>query len=1187
MVRLITWKNIFKNALTSTKNLADRDEERLRLIENAFSDEFLSSISTKLKKCGSKEFVRVLNQEVKLSVSKATKDVQDCTKLTESFIQAVYTEIEEKYPTFSLLIYQELLYQDTKKGFDKIYQLLQSLHNQNNSVEEELAQTETLEQFNQKLINNTLYSFGLDFFDYEDEQLAKDLKEALKSKCIYLTGKSREESYLCIMQELRKLIALGEKLNPVLIIEDEKIWKSLFRKGLSGYILIPMFEASLISPIDNNTSILFVGSSINAENKTPLLEIRKRTKNNYIKKVNQAFVLPKGEDLSSFAYKSLSETKGYYSQIRRRYFKGDTSKPEWMNYNHSILKKLMLVNQWTEEDKFFFEQETKQSYESMQEAILELSIGSDPFLYKDEKDYSYKLVKVNEAWANLGYLVTEEEWKEYCGLIKELLSFHQEANDKPSLIHKKALIENLIISKDFLNNSKKTITHRLVKQILDSYASVESYAQFAGIAEVLVEYNPSMFINKIRNDLIRFGSEINQLDSSFQNIMFALEKALRLKDYAIECLELLFLINDLKNKYGLCVSPTESIAKALSAWGRHGALTKQKIEIEVKKMIAQYEDTAWDVIFTLWPQGGQGFICPITDLVYIELVSKDIEQSTTDTMRELYKFYIETCINNINGNVNRLFKILDCKNYTYWIQKTSLLEIINDFLNKPDDKTKKNIQDKLRRVIFINRHHSNADWTMSESVLSEIEDVYNSIIFDNKVYGFTYLIENNEYDFPMLNPESFGDTYNSQKEMDKISTFIINQLKEFKNLGLSILELIDCAIIPKENGFYSNMGKYITQVFSPDCFELELFSSLFNHSDKTKDFAFQYLNYCYIKLGLKDALTEAIKIVNDDNDLMLLSRIETIDKNADLLLFKLSPLAFSKFWETSHPASLSLNKDRDTICYVFEQYMKFNNMIACEWLIALHEDYFTSLEILGWLNNCLKNRQMKKTQIYWLRKICKNFINCPDMWEVLAKIELSFGDYHDYQIAPKWLATNPLAYASIINRVLNHKDNNGNEIDVEANNEFKINFSSFMGLLFCPGCIDDKIIDSQKFNDWINDFKQQLVKQNQGHWFDYLLGRLLVCSPKNEDGHELATVVREYIDNHYSTQLDSGYHETRSNKIGAFWCEEGKGAAMIADGFKKEYEYFDDKNPSLAKIYKRLEKDYLECSDYGRKMDEV
>ena len=210
-------------------------------------------------------------------------------------------------------------------------------------------------------------SLNLDFFEIDDEVFKEQFDDCLDNECIYISGQSKEETILCVLNELRRI----RPKNITLVVKSVEDWEKLKVANekdveLGGKILIPWFYAEQIYAIPNNINIFVFGADEYCGGKNPI-KLRKRKRNTINQKLIDA-----GLNYEE-AHKLVEDTHGLYVPLKKKIIRGiDNVVPNWVEGNKNIIIPLLLCGKWSESDgdKMIIEELCGITYDQVMDEIM-------------------------------------------------------------------------------------------------------------------------------------------------------------------------------------------------------------------------------------------------------------------------------------------------------------------------------------------------------------------------------------------------------------------------------------------------------------------------------------------------------------------------------------------------------------------------------------------------------------------------------------------------------------------------------------------------------------------------------------------------------------------------------------------------------------------------------------------------
>ena len=301
------WKKLFIDTNEFLLKEVEYGDELLNEIAEYLSSDEMTQLAQKLTKESKYDLLEKLHVELTNIMMKYEIPANEAHYYISSFIKIIFHELEKVNPDAFQCAYlgdwrkkEENTFEEVKKALSNISNTLIKMNNHEVSVY-------TPEQIEVALYKETINpSLNLDFFEIDDELFKEDFLDSLSEENIYVKGQCKDETILCILNELRNV--KPDKL--VLVVKKEEDWNKLRLanendEGLGGKILIPWFYADQILAIPHNTNIFVFGSEEHPVGKKTI-EMRKRKRGTIIKKLEKL-----GMDYED-AYRFVEDTHGLY-----------------------------------------------------------------------------------------------------------------------------------------------------------------------------------------------------------------------------------------------------------------------------------------------------------------------------------------------------------------------------------------------------------------------------------------------------------------------------------------------------------------------------------------------------------------------------------------------------------------------------------------------------------------------------------------------------------------------------------------------------------------------------------------------------------------------------------------------------------------------------------------------------------
>lgn len=193
-------------------------------------------------------------------------------------------------------------------------------------------------------------------------------------------------------------------------------------------------------------------------------------------------------------------------------------------------------------------------------------------------DDRFFLVNYEEAWMTLQVDVSDAMSSRMQETVVTLLTECQDVNEyssQPQASIIQRLIFNYIYFKE--TGSDQTVINGRVKTILE-------YARLPGCKGVvfkslshLAEAAPSVTMSFIESEseqgvVFHAFSETDNWSSSFQNVLWALDKLVMVEDTAVRACKVIYKLSKVQREYHTSNSPKDSLLNALCLWSNHTAV---------------------------------------------------------------------------------------------------------------------------------------------------------------------------------------------------------------------------------------------------------------------------------------------------------------------------------------------------------------------------------------------------------------------------------------------------------------------------------------------------------------------------------------------------------------------------------------------------------------------------------------
>ena len=1202
------WKELF---VSTGEFLIKNPDSFTKDVSVVFSKKNLIELSKKMKNRSGFEFSETLRNELYDLMAKHEFPPCDAEEYIRIFSQSIIGYIEEHDKEKTLEMFIGDFRKGTESKFEEVLKNQKLIMSALSSLINPKVVLFTIADIDSRIRRQSKYKgLCLDFFEIDDNEFQQKFKNSIDNKMIFVVGKSHEETIYRILNELKS--NYSEKT--VFVIESRAEWDKLENNNLSGCVLIPKFYDENIPAISNNTNI-FVYNEDEPCYSSEKLVLRKRTRKNLIS------ALEKLGMESNAAYTLADNTHGLYSALRKKLFnEASYTKNLWVERHTDVVIAALLCGKWTESegDKLIFEELTGISYAECKKELLEYSYGEMPFVVeiKGHRDENMQIASIEDAWEELDYYITDAMWNKFIKLFYEVLIVSEPIFDYPIEKHfevsiriekpdwsqalKRGMLRTLVMRAFYRKHDENQYeVDNIIKEILGTINTTKRWGYISQYMTELCEASPKSVIERLKKELespsgLKELFETNDGDFMtsrhyYTNVLFAVEQLLQQKQYVVRAIDWLWNMDSYNIKYSLSNSPKDILGTVFCAWINMSVLTvEQKIEL-AEKAIEKYPN-AWDIIYSNFPNERTTVFSTFSSPRH--RIVDEPEDVYREQLNKTYIEYLDICVNNINGNVDRWKKIIGALHmYPSENQDDVFCKLVEACKTMSDpDKTK--IKNKLRNTLYRHRYFSDADWSVSEEVLKKYESVFSTISVENKIYDFLYLFTQS-YDFPLLNPIPFHreEKSSSSREENKVlrEKEILSQFKIFKENGYSIDEFIELAAT---NDKYS-IGEVLAEFYCEKVFDEKIYRKLLE-SESTIKQASEYARALVYSesISVNSILKTTKEITQNARFIAWIISLELIKDYKTALIRNENEAIKNEYWNFSFRSSLSDDAKQDTCIWALNECKIYGTLNSYLTLLFDVKERISISDLYNFIfdiENIKVGTQNQMTDYYLkevLEKLQIEYIHDLEKCTQLALLEWkcrSILEWEDMRCMQKVMKIDPSMYAELAKVIFKAED--ADEVTEEQRNIANALYSGYNKAQFCP-CEKDGKVDYDELKTWIDAFKDMLTAQKQLRLFEHLIGRLLVFSPPGEDGFMPCEAVRKIIEENYSDSLKSEYAIAERNKRGVYTFSAGESELQMSEDYRNNAQHIQEKYPHTAEIYFYLSDSYKWDAEQERKRAE-
>lgn len=1066
-------------------------------------------------------------------------------------------------------------------SIEKIASIKEYLEYQLNTLLDE-AQISTIEQSFNYISQNTDNKLNEAFFEIDDEKFVSDFKKRLDdSSIIHLTSLSIEEGKYCILNLLHKI----KPDIPVYIIKSKDTWDKT-EKHLSGCILIPDFHAEELPAIKNNTTIFIQRADYNGN----AIKIPRRTISFLSEKLRN-----NGCDDS---YKLLRKTQGLYYYLKTELFTGKLSHPRWENDNNMAVIVAILLGKWTncEGDKEVVEDLYGGKYEDF---ILYLNqyTGIDDALIIHKRDRSYnstcELADHFLAMCSHKSIINLQIINRFFELAQSIIAdvdpLFNEPFDRHYLLSairkqrysnslKTGLIHSLILLAVCADCQGKVNT--VVRDVLSKISTVNDWAYISQFIELLGEASPDAVIDcfekSINNStgfLDIFTAEKNNFLMGrhyYTHILWGLEQLLPCNKYAVRTVLILLAIGEKIEKCSTGNNPRDDLSKVFCTWYNVSALSiEQKIEL-AKTGVEKYP-YLWEILYN--QIGMNTTVWENSEYIYRE--TDELEQYTNGDIFNFYVSYTKILLDNVNGDVIRLNKLLELLSECTDESFNDINTYLNTLLPELSDSDKEQIKTSLRKVIYKHRHFANAKWAAPPERVAKIEEICLSISFNDPAYDFLYLIDSGE--IPIFNPvaiDSEGDYYH--KNENAIAETVAFEIKRLKESGVNLSHFLSLRRIDT----YSKIGSYLAKYYSDSNYEESILNAIVN-STYNPQIAVNYVCNCS-DLNLTEVYL-AIEYLRKDHyaDEFFVAFIAVLpfDEKSQKYICELPDESARKYWSYFKRYQFD---SKELLNEALLNLLKYSNWEVLYLVMREHATMLSLDEILTIVSDStkkmvLENHTIDNNEVYSIEEILsiiyKRIENEYENYPALFELEIRLFNVLGWEKMKccQFLFMNNANYYADILLLLHNNESSDDKLPPDK----YMNFYSFeQNIKFCPGAANNTI-NVDTLNLWIDVFYSRLKEQGQESLFYRKLGKLFACSPIGADGLFPHEAIRDKLEEIGNDELIQAFAFAIIYKRGLHAVTAGKDEYLLAQKYAELKKKFEIHYPKTSRIFDIISNSFL------------
>lgn len=1003
-----------------------------------------------------------------------------------------------------------------------------------------------------------------DFFEIDDYRFKDRFKIELERKPIeiHINGSDKEETMYCILNHIHTLISDKQ----IYIIRDEQSWIAA-KNRLIDSIVIPFFAAAQIPALQGNINIFIHGAQKHHKNG---LELRRRTRS-FLNLKLQKNQYPDAHIL-------IKNTSGIYYFLKKELYQGDIESPAWGQDKHIAVISSIMVGSWCQSNNDWQVLETvaQKPYSEIIEYLEKYINGETPLILKKRHNnqVSYELADPEISWCEIKDSITDDLMNRFLSAIKLVLSGCKN--------HSGLLIKGMLRTMIFLaiHNYKQSAIDRCVEEILSGIKTTNEWNCIANHMVALCEASPKAIISRLQDGLhdnsglldlfVEDVSAISWEGSNYIQILWAVEMLLGHKQYAICAIRWLMELSNYVEKCSSGNNPRDTISKVFCIYYNNVAISVPDKIYLAEEGLKKY-CYIWDILFEQLPFITSFSIVPTQEFSYREDDGIGVKELSWSEINQQRLAFYNLLFNKIGSDIEKWLKILQLFPHITDQMLNDAIDTLMTELKAMHDSDRERIQYKLREIIYEHRFFIDADWSVDEKRITQIETFCKSISFDESCYKYLYLTRTN--DFPFFNPKPFSD-----KGIDRY--YSLNQEKRKRILQEEFVrfkkEKIDLACflqIVDRTKLYG-IGYMIAEYYSGGKFSEETLIKMLTVSGIGEVIS-DYIRWCYYH-DTKDIFSNALKIIDGyDSSCKLyygVLQIPPVDYRFLEMLDQLPHDTQKGYWASSF--GIQNLSSPDIIILIMPKLFEYKLWKKAIQITKHFKEKLTINQLMEYLDKILDLVDGQESYI--------ENMTIYEVKELVAYIEGAVADdYAQYSHLLKTELTHIFVIGWDHAKCIQHhikKDarlfatilSKENDIDNKDQMRYRRLYDT---MHFCPGEIDGQI-DRTILKEWIETFQICLEKQHQEDMFYTEIGRLFAYSPIGADGIMPHEAVRDMIELYSNDHLLNSYLTSTFNQRGAYPVTYGESEYRMASNYKSIADKLRLKWPKTAEIYDELYRIY-------------
>jgi len=999
-------------------------------------------------------------------------------------------------------------------------------------------------------------------------------------------------------------------LSRSLVVKNSESFRHINVTGRSGLLLIPRFEE-----IEGSSLAVQKGHHVYV----PLAPDNKVTTEKIVlpRLGRDAFILAiKEMGLSEEDAQKYSRDTGRSLTVLRRRLTNISNQPEWAKADsaRNIIPALS-AGRWSESkeaDKEIISQLAGKPYKSFSDILsIWLHKPDPPILKIGER---WRLVSPIDTWFALAPFLTNADLQKFEALALKVLRSINPALDlepekrwsasiygkKPpySETLKEGIAQTLVLIAVFgddaqisVSTAAQTWVDNVVRELLQD-ADWKLWHSLSDVLPLIAEASPSSFLDAVESSLSQdeppimgmFSETEDSITSSsaHPSLLWALEGLAWSPQLLGRVSIILGKLAKLDPGGKLSNRPIDSLRTIFLLWLPHTFATLEQRLEAIDMLIAQEPEVGWNLLISLMPRFPDSCI-PTHKARWRQFSEKTEITITIAEHLEGVKAIISRLLSHAGNDGHMWAEILDNFHALPPEERSRIIEKLLSMINKISQ-GRIEVWNKIRSILSRHRSFPDADWTLPEQELKEIEKAYSLLRPQGTIERFRWLFDHHLPDLP--EGKERGDYKQleliiAQRRLEAVKTIksedgleeLIKLVEKTNNPRLVGIAVVEADINPEE--------------------EQKLFS-LLGEEDKNKvSFVQNYI--------LHRSHKEGDQYINSLVE-MARSQQWTVVKTVNLFI------AFPQkriVWDLLESFNEEVREGYWTQCTVRLFDLPVEDKIYAIKQLLHVKRHFTALDtaalfveeipedLIAELLQKAATEESKETfhvEYYDVEKLFEVLDKSADIKEEeIARLEWLYlpilagvSSGRPPKMLHKELSHNPKFFAEVIKYIYKPKNKDKND-DEESLPQESIKQRAHLAwqLLHSwktvPGSDNNGQIDYGKLKAWVDKARELCEESDRKEVGDTHIGQVLAHAKSEQEGVWPPEAVCKIIDEIQSKHLDSGFSSGIYNKRGIVSkspFEGGHQERVLAEQFRRYAHKWAIRYPRTAAILTKIAEGY-------------